>query len=97
MTEMMLNVCDNLMTLGTATRDGMLVSASFLVNSGRTLYEVQQILRHSDPSVTTRYAHLSLDALREASNTAYLLIEAALKPRKMSGVRLVQSPDAPVC
>ncbi len=26
--------------------------ASFLVNSGRTLYEVQQILGHSDPSVT---------------------------------------------
>ena len=32
--------------------------ASFLVNSGRTLYEVQQILGHSDPSVTQRYAHL---------------------------------------
>ena len=38
---MVLNVCDNLMTLGTATRDGMPVSASFLVNSGRTLYEVR--------------------------------------------------------
>lgn len=28
--------------------------ASFLVNSGRSLYEVQQILGHSDPSVTQR-------------------------------------------
>ncbi len=28
--------------------------ASFLVNSGRTLYEVQQILGHSDPTVTQR-------------------------------------------
>lgn len=36
--------------------------ASFLVNSGRTLYEVQQILGHSDPSVTQRYAHLSTKA-----------------------------------
>ena len=33
--------------------------ASFLVNSGRTLYEVQQILGHSNPTVTQRYAHLS--------------------------------------
>lgn len=28
--------------------------ASFLVNSGRTLYEVQQILGHSDSKVTER-------------------------------------------
>jgi integrase len=33
--------------------------ASMLVNSGRTLYEVQQILGHSDSKVTERYAHLS--------------------------------------
>ena len=33
--------------------------ASFLVNEGRTLYEVQQILGHSDAKVTERYAHLS--------------------------------------
>ena len=44
--------------------------ASFLVNSGRTLYEVQQILGHSDPSVTQRYAHLSTKSLQEAANTA---------------------------
>ncbi len=28
-----------------------------LVNSGRTRYEVQQILGHSDPKVTQRYSH----------------------------------------
>ena len=44
--------------------------ASFLVNSGRTLYEVQQILGHSDPSVTQRYAHLSSRSLQEAASTA---------------------------
>jgi len=32
--------------------------ASFLVNSGRTLFEVQQILGHSDPKVTQRYSGL---------------------------------------
>ena len=43
---------------------------SFLVNDGRTLYEVQQILGHSDPKVTMRYAHLSTKALQEAANSA---------------------------
>jgi integrase len=44
--------------------------ASALVNSGRTLYEVMQILGHSDPSVTQRYAHLSTRSLQEASEAA---------------------------
>lgn len=44
--------------------------ASFLVNNGRTLFEVQQILGHSDPSVTQRYAHLSSSALQAAANSA---------------------------
>ena len=48
--------------------------ASFLVNSGRTLYEVQQILGHSDPSVTQRYAHLSSKSLQEAANSASVAI-----------------------
>ena len=46
--------------------------ASFLVNSGRTLYEVQQILGHSNPVVTQRYAHLSTKALQEAADSASL-------------------------
>ena len=49
--------------------------ASFLVNSGRTLYEVQQILGHSDPSVTQRYAHLSSRSLQEAANSASLAMK----------------------
>ena len=48
--------------------------ASFLVNDGRTLYEVQQILGHSDPKVTMRYAHLSTKALREVANSAAVKI-----------------------
>ena len=43
--------------------------ASFLVNAGRSLYEVQKILGHHDPKVTMRYAHLSPQAMREAANT----------------------------
>ncbi len=50
--------------------------ASFLVNGGRSLYEVQQILGHSDPKVTMRYAHLSTKALQEAANAASVIIKA---------------------
>jgi integrase len=42
--------------------------ASFLVNSGRSLYEVQKLLGHYDPKVTMRYAHLSPGALIDAVN-----------------------------
>lgn len=40
--------------------------ASFLVNAGRSLYEVQQLLGHADIRTTSRYAHLSRETLREA-------------------------------
>ena len=42
--------------------------ASFLVNDGCTLYEVQRILGHHDPKVTTRYAHLAQDSLLKAAS-----------------------------
>lgn len=42
--------------------------ASFLVNSGRSLYEVQTLLGHHNPKVTMRYAHLSPGALIDATN-----------------------------
>ena len=42
--------------------------ASFLVNAGRSLYEVQRLLGHQDPKVTMRYAHLSPTAMLEAVN-----------------------------
>jgi len=51
--------------------------ASFLVNDGQSLYTVQQILGHSDPSVTQRYAHLSTSALQLAANSASKQIQAA--------------------
>jgi integrase len=53
--------------------------ASFLVNSGRTLYEVQQILGHSDSKVTERYAHLSTKTLQAAANSASVIIKGAMK------------------
>lgn len=52
--------------------------ASFLVNAGRTLYEVQQVLGHSDPKVTQRYAHLSTKSLQDAANSASIMIRGAV-------------------
>lgn len=53
--------------------------ASFLVNAGRSLYEVQNILGHSQLNTTQRYAHLSqatlLDATNAASNAARLSLK----------------------
>jgi site-specific recombinase XerD len=43
--------------------------ASMLVNEGRSLYEVQQLLGHSDPKVTERYAHLAASTLQQAANS----------------------------
>ncbi len=44
--------------------------ASFLVNSGRTLYEVQHLLGHTQIKTTQRYSHLSQDTLLAAANAA---------------------------
>jgi integrase len=44
--------------------------ASFLVNAGRTLYEVQHLLGHTQIKTTARYSHLSQDTLLDASNAA---------------------------
>lgn len=43
--------------------------ASFLVNAGHSLYEVQKLLGHSDPRTTMRYAHLGQASLVAAAET----------------------------
>jgi site-specific recombinase XerD len=40
--------------------------ASFLINAGRSLYEVQELLGHADLRTTSRYAHLSRERLFDA-------------------------------
>lgn len=44
--------------------------ASMLVNQGRSLYEVQQILGHHQIKTTQRYAHLANKTLVDAANSA---------------------------
>ena len=49
--------------------------ASQLVNSGRSLYEVQILLGHTDMKMTQRYAHLSNDSLLAAASCAGKLLK----------------------
>lgn len=54
--------------------------ASMLINSGRTLYEVQHILGHTQVKTTQRYAHLSQDTLLDAANAATRAMGAVMLP-----------------
>ena len=44
-------------------------AASIMINSGRSLYDVQKVLRHSSSIVTEKYSHLSSESIMEASNS----------------------------
>ena len=54
--------------------------ASFLVNSGRTLYEVQHILGHTQVKTTQRYAHLSHETLLAATNSVNTALGGVFVP-----------------
>jgi len=49
--------------------------ASFLVNQGRSLYEVQKLLGHTSQKTTERYSHLSDSSLPDAIGKMSLLLE----------------------
>lgn len=51
--------------------------ASFLVNGGRSLYEVQKLLGHTSSRTTQRYAHLSSDSLASALSVAERAVDLA--------------------
>jgi hypothetical protein len=59
------------------------------------LYEVQQVLGHSDPAVTMRYAHLSTKTMLEASSAASMVIERAIKAGQVaSGMMVIPRASA---
>jgi integrase len=65
--------------------------ASFLINAGRTLYEVQNILGHTQVKTTQRYAHLSHDTLLDATNSVNTTLAGMfVPPVSASPVRQVQ-------
>ena len=52
--------------------------ASFLINAGRSIYEVQKILGHTQISTTQRYSHLSQETLIDAADAVTLTVGNAL-------------------
>ena len=54
--------------------------ASFLVNAGRSLYEVQRLLGHTQIKTTQRYAHLSHDTLLDATNSVNTTLAGMFVP-----------------
>jgi hypothetical protein len=52
--------------------------ASNLVNGGVSLYVVQQLLGHTNPQTTQRYAHLEQDTLARASEIAASAVQRAV-------------------
>lgn len=54
-------------------------NASLAINSGASLFEVQNLLGHSTPQVTQRYAHLTSTGLRKVSETIASVINEAVK------------------
>jgi len=66
--------------------------ASFLINSGRSLYEVQKILGHTQVKTTQRYAHLSQDTLIDAANTAIAAVPLAMAmPTTTNEINLIEA------
>lgn len=51
--------------------------ASLAVSAGRSLYDVQALLGHASPSMTTRYAHLDNQTLCAASQTVADVLKKA--------------------
>ena len=54
--------------------------ASFLISAGRSLYEVQKILGHTQIRTTQRYAHLSQETLLDAANAAVNVVGVEFAP-----------------
>ena len=65
--------------------------ASFLVNNGRSLYEVQRILGHTQIKTTQRYAHLDqnslLSAVNEITRAAPNILGEGSRPKHLPELR----------
>jgi hypothetical protein len=62
--------------------------ASFLVNQGRSLYEVQRLLGHTNSKTTMRYAHLSQKALVDAANVVGRVVSNSTPLPKQAAPKL---------
>lgn len=87
-------VCELLLQLGHGAQEGGAAGgaydlrqsfASFLINNGRSLYEVQKILGHTQVKTTQRYSHLAQETLLDAVNVAVDALGSAFSPGALAG------------
>jgi integrase len=71
--------------------------ASFLVNSGVSLYTVQHLLGHTQPRMTQRYAHLTQQTLGNAAEIVGGLVDAADIPLQPATSVLLPAADETEC
>lgn len=67
--------------------------ASLLVSSGRSLFDVQVLLGHSDPRVSQRYAKLSVQALKEASSFGSIIVPKPQAAMPVDTEAVVSPPE----
>ncbi|MDY8108867.1 site-specific integrase [Fulvimarina sp. 2208YS6-2-32] len=53
--------------------------ASFLVNQGVSIYVVQDLLGHTQIKTTQRYAHLTMEARKDAAEVASMVLQRAVR------------------
>jgi integrase len=63
--------------------------ASFLINSGRSLYEVQKLLGHTQVKTTQRYAHLSQETLLDAADVGTASLTAIFDSHRSAASRML--------
>jgi integrase len=63
--------------------------ASYLVNGGRSLYEVQHLLGHTQIKTTARYSHLSQNTLLAASNAASHVVSSMFSPAPQIPINVI--------
>jgi integrase len=67
------------------------LAASLMVQNGCTLYQVQHALGHASPTVSQRYAHLSIASQVAGVNTISTAIERAMQNSEMVVVPAVEA------
>ena len=68
--------------------------ASYVINRGHSLYEVQKLLGHTQVKTTQRYAHLSHDSLLNAADSATASVPWDREAREVEGEKANALPSA---